>query len=393
MFARIPRARGTRFIGTVKISVAARRLQQSLVRAAAALQRPSDTGPLRGAVATAAEIVRATARGTVVDVATATTVEVPAPWCDAGGLPASLARPETLSFPATYATALPDVLLLEGEGYVIAGGRLVLDLSPQIGRDARDHAALLRWRRPPPVRLDAPALVLTGIDLRNHYHWLFDALPRHDIVARSGLRWRKVIAPSATSAQRACLARLRIDPAALVAPPWEGQYRMREALLGSFASLPEAPGPAAVDTLRRLFADCLRRDATLPARVFVSRRDAPRRRLVNDAAVRAFLESRGFAVLALETMTLDDQARAFANAEIVVAPHGAGLANLAFARPGTRIVELMSDGYPSPLFRRLAALVEAPYACVLDGRQRVPWGVRARDRDFQIDVGALARVI
>src|SRR4029079_8604019 len=143
-----------------------------------ALQRPSDTGPLRGAVATAAEIVRATARGTVVDVATATTVEVPAPWCDAGGLPASLARPETLSFPATYATALPDVLLLEGEGYVIAGGRLVLDLSPQIGRDARDHAALLRWRRPPPVRLDAPALVLTGIDLRNHYHWLFDALPR-----------------------------------------------------------------------------------------------------------------------------------------------------------------------------------------------------------------------
>ena len=352
----------------MRISVAARRLQQSLVRAAGALCRPSDTGPLRGVVATAAELVRATARGTVVDVAPGGRLEVPAPSCDGAALPAALGAPETVHFPAAYAAALPDVLLLEGEGYVIAGGRLVLDLSPQIGRDARDHAALLRWRRPPPVTLDAPALVLTGVDLRNHYHWLFDALPRHDVALRAGLRWRKVIAPSATPAQRACLARLRIDPATLVPPPWERQYRMREALLGSFVSLPDAPGPAAVEFLRRLFADCLHRDASLPARIFVSRRDAPRRRLVNDAAVRALLEPRGFSVLALETMTLDDQVRAFANAEVVVAPHGAGLANLAFVRPGTRVVELLSGGYPTPHFRRLAAIVEAPYACVVDGR-------------------------
>ena len=48
-----------------------------------------------------------------------------------------------------------------------------------------------------------------------------------------------------------------------------------------------------------------------------------------------------------------------------VAPHGAGLTNLGFCRPGCRVLELQMDAYVNWCFRHLAALRGLQYDCVL----------------------------
>jgi capsular polysaccharide biosynthesis protein len=66
--------------------------------------------------------------------------------------------------------------------------------------------------------------------------------------------------------------------------------------------------------------------------------------LENEAQVERLLHARGFETHLMERYTLAQQARLIREAEIIVATHGAGLANLMFARPNTRIIEIVPAG-------------------------------------------------
>ncbi len=62
---------------------------------------------------------------------------------------------------------------------------------------------------------------------------------------------------------------------------------------------------------------------------------------------------------------MSDQALLFQQAGMVVAPHGAGLANMVFAPPGLRVIELLPDGVMNWCYRHLAAACGHDYDCVI----------------------------
>jgi capsular polysaccharide biosynthesis protein len=74
----------------------------------------------------------------------------------------------------------------------------------------------------------------------------------------------------------------------------------------------------------------------------VTRRNAKVRRLVNEVEVADYLAGRGFQVVALEERPFREQVKLFAEAEVVVAQHGAGLINLLFAQSPC-VLEILSD--------------------------------------------------
>ena len=57
------------------------------------------------------------------------------------------------------------------------------------------------------------------------------------------------------------------------------------------------------------------------------------------------MRQRGFDVLDPAVLPLPECIAIFANADWVVAPHGAALTNVVFSKPGTKVVELL----PGPL--------------------------------------------
>lgn len=78
-----------------------------------------------------------------------------------------------------------------------------------------------------------------------------------------------------------------------------------------------------------------------PAMLYLRRGPNARRPLVKEDGLEQALRQRGFAVIDAGSLPLNECIAAFANARWVVAPHGAALANLVFAKPGTRVLELL----------------------------------------------------
>lgn len=99
-------------------------------------------------------------------------------------------------------------------------------------------------------------------------------------------------------------------------------------------------------------------------RLYIPRRNVRMRRVVNEAAVEAALTALGFEVFDNAAHSVRDQAAAFRNAEIVVAPHGAGLSNIVFCDVGTPVIEIVPEGYDQGVtsYRSLSDLFGLRYA-------------------------------
>ena len=103
---------------------------------------------------------------------------------------------------------------------------------------------------------------------------------------------------------------------------------------------------------------------TVDQSVYISRRDAVSRPLINNAELEASLLQSGFDIVATGEMTLRAQIALFANAKIVVGQHGAGLINAIFCEPGAVLIELFPEYMLQAHFWTAASLVGARYGFV-----------------------------
>jgi capsular polysaccharide biosynthesis protein len=150
-----------------------------------------------------------------------------------------------------------------------------------------------------------------------------------------------------------------------------------------------------ISSLLRAFADFLinktpRAKTQYPKRIYISRQDAPNRKLGNEAEIEQLAESFGFEVLTLSSMKLEDQFHHFYNADIVLGPHGAGLSNMIFCRPGAKIIELSSSNYKSLCFMYLAHAVDLDFELHVFESEESP---RYREFTWAADTHSVRRVL
>ena len=219
----------------------------------------------------------------------------------------------------------------------------------------------------------------------NHYHSLVDKLPSLYGYRLLGLDCPLVAAEKPNAVLRHFMRRLDIDPDAvrvdegaeivatrgLVAAP----QRLRAPFADFCASLPSRPSPTG-------------------PRIYIARGDASGRGMVNEPDVERRLRARGFDIVRMEEHELPVQIAIAANASTIVAPHGAGLANMLFARRGCRIVELIPERYMVRFFWQLAVDCLHRYA-VLVGRMEegVGTGETGKTLRWRSDPDALERLL
>jgi len=101
-------------------------------------------------------------------------------------------------------------------------------------------------------------------------------------------------------------------------------------------------------------------------RIFVSRSDASQRKLLNEEEISNYLvESHGFTVVTPGQMSLSKQIQYFANASIVVGPHGMGINNFAFASAPKLLLELFQPCWVREAYCRQAQIKGAKYAAYI----------------------------
>lgn len=273
-----------------------------------------------------------------------------------GGDPA-----EHWSFGDATDVALPDRYVLELQGGLVVGdygavvtaeGVLDYETSEYFGiRGWREHPIFLRGRLPRVEEVDGSLAVLAtrgGSD--NYYHFLFDVLPRWAVLEQTApdLGPDALYVPTAHGYQRELLALVGLDRIPAIST---GKHRVvrGQLLVPSLPNPREVMPPWVVSWLRERLLPADIEDR--PRRLYVTRGMRPNtRRLTCEPQLLPELRRRGFAVVDPGTMSVREQIAHFAAAEVVVAPHGAGLSNLVFSPPGVKVLHLMAPAYVKHCF-------------------------------------------
>jgi capsular polysaccharide biosynthesis protein len=267
-----------------------------------------------------------------------------------------------------------------GAGTVLSsdGSLLARDVSGDLASSESRHWLLdcTRMRAP---RLVAGATAVAAVNLGSGYaHWLLEELPR--LLSIPVGRVDNIVAHAASAWAREALA-LRGGRERVIAVRREQHLACAPLVVPTLAAAAGAPAPGA---LRRLdeFTGALGREASFfGEKLYFTRAGAGRRRVRDEAALWALLAPLGFEKLALEELSWSAQIAACRRARAVVAPHGAGLANLVFCAPGTRVVELFNRRYVNPGYWRLAALRGLDYRPILSAGDGSPREERAANRE------------
>jgi len=128
-----------------------------------------------------------------------------------------------------------------------------------------------------------------------------------------------------------------------------GTATVKELIVPSFPH----PTPDACQWLRsKLLNQIGNGDSeSLPSRIYVSRKNARFRKVVNYEEVMDTLSSYGFEECVLEEMSVENQVKLFSNADFIIGPSGSGLVNIIFCDSNTSLLEIASKSSGSTYYQ------------------------------------------
>jgi len=148
----------------------------------------------------------------------------------------------------------------------------------------------------------------------------------------------------------------------------------------------------------RVLKNILKVDSDRKRKIFVTRNDAKTRKLIN--AEKLMMALKGWETITLEGLPITEQVRCFAEASHVISTHGAGLTNLLWCEPGTKVIEIQDPGiihkkvYPV-LSHHLGLKHEVYLGTVVPIPGKKPKGVKRKSDliNLTVNVGDLIRHI
>jgi capsular polysaccharide biosynthesis protein len=274
---------------------------------------------------------------------------------------------------ARYVLEVRDGLLVGDYAATIApGGVLDYETSGYFGISGwREHPLFLRPRLPEPRPVPGTLLSLaTRGTTTNYYHFLTDLLPRWGIFeeAMPDTPVDAVYLGTHASYQRQLLELVGLDALPVVEVEKHACLAPVRLLVPSTPNQDLMAPHWVVDWLRSRLPASPDLSGYRPG-LYVTRGDvANTRRYVEEPELWPALEERGFTRLDPGTVPVREQIDRFAAADVIVAPHGAALANLVFARPGVRVLELFAPDYVNPCYWAITdAVPDARYHYLVAG--------------------------
>ena len=184
----------------------------------------------------------------------------------------------------------------------------------------------------------------------NYAHFLLDCLGRYAVFLKSGFSAGDIDHLYCTRPPTAFARKLLFDlgiPAEKIV--FSDQFPMiaaDELLVPYCPAQQGAPPPWVIDFLRKSF---VQPNGGNRQRVYVPRDGT--RKVANETELIPIMKRYGFRVFDHRT---DDAVGIFSGCDTVVGPHGAGLVNTLFCRPGTDLLELTPSDHCFPFYYTLA---------------------------------------
>lgn len=316
-------------------------------------------------------------------------------------------KTRTADLPALNVYELSKAQVADDKGHVL-DGRFFPIAETFVQRDLQPSPVLNRWRARKHQVLQYEDLAVLGSEVseNNYYHWVIEALPRLELIRLAGIPVSKYLIHCSLAFQKDLLGLAGIGKGEIVPLERGITYTAKRLVVPSLLnnSYSLRTGSYSHYFAKYFhpwvcgFYDRIANAATTqvdrikgPARVFISRKHASVRRLVNEDDVVHTLRQASFQVSFLEEMSVIDQIRTFRDAEVVVAPHGAGLTNLVFGSKRLAVFELFCSNYAPNFYWLLANEKGQDYGCLLGEPSESSVGRDPALADYRVDLDKLAK--
>ncbi len=112
----------------------------------------------------------------------------------------------------------------------------------------------------------------------------------------------------------------------------------------------------------RVFNDNkISKDKLYPTSFYISRKDAPRRKVQNEGTLIDALEKLEIATIEISNYTFNEIVHLFRRASLVISTHGASLTNILFCAAGTTVIECSTRNTFLPYYSELAKSLNLEY--------------------------------
>lgn len=238
------------------------------------------------------------------------------------------------------------------------------------------------------TKIHEPAFLLGGDT--NYYHWLINWLPRLFLYESLSLDCKIVV--------NCNFSKMQLDTLKIIFP-WvnetllidnQSNFVYQTLYVPNFFLNP-VHSPYFLSRLRQrvysLYYNELKTQK-FSDKIYVSRSDAKFRKVVNEQELIHQIEPMGFQKIELGRLSFIDQVNAFFYAKTILAPHGAGLANLMFCNNYPNVVEIINDAY-TKVFWSLGWLCGAKKYNVFKGVSIVDANLKMQQYNIFVDIDKL----
>ncbi|MEJ8757040.1 glycosyltransferase family 61 protein [Pontibacter sp. H259] len=247
------------------------------------------------------------------------------------------------------------------------------------------------------------SMLTGGAGINNISHWFLDVLPRLHLLRESGLYdqvdW--FLVPSLKyDYQVETLELLGIPKKKMVAGD-KFAHVSADCIIASTA-------PRGNHTLvPRWLCDYIRNSFVPKAKaasnvkiapdtplIYISRSDSNVRNILNENELVERLTKEGFVNVISSKLSIPEKIALFSQARIVVGATGAGMINMLFCTPGTRVIEIFNENFVVEPFFDIATKADLDYDYVIcKGNGKVSNMTQGQTRHFKVDVDQVLKTV
>jgi capsular polysaccharide biosynthesis protein len=246
------------------------------------------------------------------------------------------------------------------------------------------------------IKLDPGISYIMARNFDNYYHWTVQAIPAIDW----SLRYLPVanfalLSGRLTKWQAETLAILGHDRVARIAFDTHRCYFVPDLDYSEFQNGRTSfeVSLSAQSTYRRLAASAINSSRADCDIVYLARTDTANRTVENEGEIIKLVESEGIQAVVPGSLSVERQINLFGKVDAVIGPHGAGMTNIVFCRPGSAVYEMGTTHYRNPCFARLAQSADLNYTIDLFRGSGDDCGGDMHSRRWTIDPDVVLRRI
>ncbi|MEK0193585.1 tetratricopeptide repeat protein, partial [Microcoleus anatoxicus] len=275
-----------------------------------------------------------------------------------------LAQWSKFDSPATFVATIPKGRYCQFDGrktgYITQDNQILLDVSSFIDAEKLSELNFL-----PVHHLEGTVAVLSGNTSAIYYHWIIDALPKFGLMELSGIDLDSVdkfLVSSYSGFHKETLDILGIPENKIIESSKYPHVQADKMIVSSYPGIVCCPTKWATDFLRSKFLPVAAKSKSeQPERVYITRRMAGYRKIINEDEVVEVLKALGFVTITAESMSIAEKISLLSSAKVVLGLSGGGMTNLLFCSPGTKVIEIFPPHLVGMYYYLLSHHLELEY--------------------------------